>query len=79
MTDRTSKFLAKLSQKQRLLIENLLLRIRDNDLAGLDVKKMAGFDDVFRVRKGEIRIVFWKSDDFIRILAVEFRGNVYGK
>ena len=52
MTDRIEKSLRKLSEKERSAIKEILLMIRNNKLTGLDIKKLKGRDDIFRIRKG---------------------------
>lgn len=52
------KQLKKLSPKERIEIERLIVRIIGRDLAGLDCKKLKGLGNLFRVRKGKIRIIF---------------------
>lgn len=56
--DRISKFLNKLNQKEKNVVKDLLEKIRRRDVASLDVKKLKGIDNCFRVRKGEIRIIY---------------------
>jgi len=74
MSDKIQKFLAALEPKQFTVIQALLHRIVTGNLAGLDVKKMAGKQNEFRVRKGKIRIVF---DQDRNILDIDYRGNIY--
>ncbi len=50
--------LKKFSEKERAEIEHLVERIRDRDLTGLNCKKLKGLGNLFRVRKGRIRIIF---------------------
>ena len=52
------KKLKKFSEKERAEIEHLVKRILDRDLTGLDCKKLKGLGNLFRVRKGKIRIIF---------------------
>ena len=52
------KRLRKFSPKERVEIEHLVERILERDLAGLNCKKLKGLRNLFRVRKGRIRIIF---------------------
>ena len=52
------KKLRKFTTKERAEIEGLVERIRDRNFSGLDCKKLKGFRNLFRVRKGYIRIIF---------------------
>lgn len=75
MTDRIQKFLRKLSERERRAIELLVQRIMAGNLTGLDIAKLKGDAyNVYRVRKGAIRVIFQKGDD-MRILAIERRSD----
>jgi len=65
----------KLSSKERSKLKEILLQINKGDFHGLDLKKLKARKDVFRVRKGSIRIIFRKTDETIKILTVEHRGS----
>ena len=74
--DKISKALDKLSAKEREVIKNILLKIRDNFFTGLDLKKLKNKDNIFRVRKGKIRIIFkMKKGEQISILTIERRSD----
>ncbi len=73
------KFLKKLPNDKRRLIEGVLAYIRQGKFSGLDVKKLKGYSDVFRVRKGDVRIIFQMSrtalpDDTV-ILDIRWRNE----
>lgn len=73
--DRISKFLRKLSTKERETVKHIILRVLAHDFSNLDVKKLKGDDNIFRVRKGNIRIKFQKQETVIFILSVERRSD----
>jgi mRNA-degrading endonuclease RelE of RelBE toxin-antitoxin system len=75
MVDRIQKALWKIPAAQRKEIENIIACIIKDDIAHLDVKKLQGHDSVYRVRKGNFRIIFFKTSADIRILAVERRAD----
>ena len=52
------KQLRKFSPEERAEIERLVERIIQRELTGLDCKKLKGLKNLFRVRKGKIRIIF---------------------
>lgn len=56
--NKLDKFLSKLDKKTRLIVEEIVLLIIENNLAMLDLKKLKGSKDLFRVRVGKIRIIF---------------------
>ncbi|MBI2045951.1 MAG: hypothetical protein HYT28_00820 [Parcubacteria group bacterium] len=73
--DKLDKFLKKLSEKKREEIERLVMDIINNRFDGLDCKKLKGARDIFRVRKGDIRILFKKTEREILILSIERRND----
>ncbi len=75
MVDKIEKALKKLTEKERKTIKSVLIKIQNKKTKDLDVKKLKGRDDIFRVRKGRIRVVFWKGNENISILSVERRSD----
>jgi len=56
--EKIKKFLLKLSPGERQKVEEILQHIAGGNLEQLNVKKLKGYKDVFRVRFGSIRIIF---------------------
>ena len=56
--DRNEKFIRKLNAKENQRIQDVIKQILSGNLADLQVKKLKGFDDAYRVRVGRIRIIF---------------------
>jgi mRNA-degrading endonuclease RelE of RelBE toxin-antitoxin system len=74
--DKISKALKKLTNKEKDTIKTILKKIKNNSFTDLDIKKLKGRNDIFRVRKGKIRIIFRKnSENDISILAIERRQD----
>lgn len=73
--DKISKALKKLDPKERDTIKKILLQLNQSDLTGLEITKLTGHRDLFRVRKGRHRIIFRRSKDEIFVLAVERRSE----
>lgn len=69
------KAIKKLTVKERERIRDILRRLNANDLSGLDIKKLKDRSDIFRVRKGNMRIIYRASNDKIFVLAVERRSD----
>lgn len=74
--DKIKKALKNLLASDRKIIKDILLKIQFGNWEFLDIKKLKNNDDIFRVRKGKMRIIF-KSDKNgnIKILAVEKRSD----
>jgi mRNA-degrading endonuclease RelE of RelBE toxin-antitoxin system len=72
------KFLAKLDAEKRSKIILVLGKIVSGELSGLDIKKLKGGDNYFRVRKGNIRIFFIRTDKNIEVIKIDKRDeNTY--
>lgn len=77
--DKIDKFLKKLQVGERRQIEEIVGKIVKNDLQKLDYKKLRGSQNLYRVRKRNIRIIFKKTDgQNATILSIERRReNTY--
>src|SRR3989344_3152698 len=69
--DKIEKALRNLSDKERQRLKIILAAIKDGRLDGLDVVKLKGYDDIYRVRKGDLRIIFRWTRVGIIILPIE--------
>ena len=59
--DKIFKFLRKRTARERQILTATVGRIANNQLDGLDIKKLAGFKNRYRVRVGRFRIIFDKE------------------
>lgn len=75
MTDNIDKNLAKFSKKELLAVGALLKKINKGQLTGLNLVKLKGYSDIFRVRKGKLRIIFQQKKDGVMILTIERRSE----
>ena len=75
MADKIKKLLAKLSPKERDIVKLLIMRIKLDDLDGLDIKQLKGHTDLFRIRKGRLRIVYRKSPTEFLIVRIDRRNE----
>lgn len=73
--DKISKALKLLSQKERRRVKEILGKIAKGDLEGLDVKKLKGRSDIFRVRKADIRIIYRQTKKDVFVLTIERRSE----
>ncbi len=73
--DKIAKALNKLHPKERAQIKDTLLKLQSGDAAGLDIKKLNGRDDIFRIRRGNFRILYRLETGTIFILAIERRNE----
>lgn len=73
--DKAKKFLRKLSNFQQDKIDEILFKIESSNTKDLDIKKLKGHTNLFRVRIGDIRVVFFQDNDIIKVLFIGKRGD----
>ncbi|MEK7478684.1 MAG: hypothetical protein AAB626_02035 [Patescibacteria group bacterium] len=70
------RIIKKFSAVERKVIKNTIIQLKTGSFAGLDVKKLQGSRDIYRVRKGSIRIMYYLgADKEIVIFAVARRSD----
>ena len=67
------KLLSRFDREEGRVLESLIKEIVSLNWVGLDVKKLKGHQNIFRVRKGRLRIIFAKDKKDIFIFAIERR------
>ena len=72
---RIERFLGRLDRKRRARVGEIVARIVADDLSSLDVKKLKGSRPLYRVRVGDIRIIFEKGKSGSAVLAIEWRSD----
>jgi mRNA-degrading endonuclease RelE of RelBE toxin-antitoxin system len=75
MTDKIAKFLQKLPPKDLKIIKEVILLLSNNQIDNLNVKKLKGSTNIYRARKGNIRIIFSKEKDVVKILQISKRDD----
>ncbi len=78
---RVITFVSKIPTKRKKRIENLLLLLKNEPVPvkSADVAKLKGFDNVYRIRIGKLRIVYevkWK-EKIILIHRISYRKDAY--
>jgi mRNA-degrading endonuclease RelE of RelBE toxin-antitoxin system len=73
--DKNQKFLNRLTPKELAALQIVLEQIQERKTADLDIKKLAGHPDIFRVRAGTIRIIFLANRTTIEILEISRRSE----
>ena len=75
MTDKIAKFLQKLPPKDLKIIKEVILLLSKSQIDNLNVKKLKGSTNIYRARKGNIRIIFSKEKDVVKILQISKRDD----
>jgi mRNA-degrading endonuclease RelE of RelBE toxin-antitoxin system len=73
--DKIKKALNKLTNKEREKVKEILQEIERGSFDNLDIKKLKARQDIFRVRKGNIRIIYQEIKDKFSILTIEKRSD----
>lgn len=73
--DKITKALNRLKPKEQEQVKKILSDIKQNNWHHYDLKKLKGNDDIYRIRKGKIRIIYRYHKDEIFILAIERRSD----
>lgn len=79
MTDRIEKFIKKLNAKIRAQLKKKLGELFANPDGPHDVKKLQGYKNTYRLRVGDIRVVYTIDENTkeLTIIDIDFRGNIY--
>ena len=72
--DKLTKFLKKLSEKEAGFVFGILKKIYKNE-KNLDIKKLKGHSNVYRVRTGGLRILFRKKGDDVQVFEITRRNE----
>lgn len=75
MVDKITKELRKFSPKERKWVDFILQKIKNSDFKGLEIKKLKGRQDIFRIKKASIRIIFRKNNNRIFLITIERRAD----
>jgi mRNA-degrading endonuclease RelE of RelBE toxin-antitoxin system len=73
--NKLDKFLSKLDSKNRLILEKVISLIVINEFSTLDLKKLKGSSDKYRVRIGKIRIIFERTKTGNNIQNISYRDD----
>lgn len=75
MADKIKKFLNKLSHAQKIAILELIQLIKQGNISELNPKKLVGHQNIFRIRKGRIRIIYQVKKSGIELLEIGNRND----
>lgn len=73
--DKVSKLLKKLTGPEKKVLQKLLKQVGRTGLEGLDVKRLVGREDIFRIRKSDLRVILRLEKGKFFILTVERRSE----
>ncbi|TSC89774.1 MAG: hypothetical protein G01um10143_264 [Parcubacteria group bacterium Gr01-1014_3] len=73
--DQFEKAFKKLSVKEQKQIEEILARLEAGLFKNLNIKKLKGSDNIYRVRKGDIRVIYQTKNDKVFLLKIDRRSE----
>ena len=73
--NKIDKFLLKLDKKTRLVLEEIVILIVSNNFSFLDLKKLKGSRNLYRVRVGRIRVIFEQTKNGNNIISISNRDD----
>lgn len=71
--DRLHKILSKLTAKERVTVKVTIKALLSGRFNDLDIKKLKGYENIFRVRTGMIRIIYQIRNKKLNILRIDRR------
>lgn len=75
MVQKWEKFISKNPFKD--ILNKIIEDISNNNLEEYYIKKLLWYENYYRIRKWNIRIVFSVEDNINKIVAVDTRWNIY--
>jgi len=73
--DRIEKFLKKLSNKELDIVYKVIEQLLADQVSTFDIKKLKGFDDIYRVRVGKIRIIYSQKNRDLKLIEISRRSE----
>jgi len=77
MTAKIQKFLNSLDKKTKEKFKQRLLSLKQSPYEGKDIKKLKGYNNLYRLRMGKIRIIYHLKNQDVEIIDIDHRGNIY--
>jgi len=74
--DTLDKFVKKLSLQERTKLKEVIQQVLSGDIKNLDIKKLKGHVNIFRIRVGNHRIVFTNEQGITRIIFIGRKSDV---
>lgn len=78
--DAIEKFIKRLTEKERSMIDAAMQCLMSGAVQGMNIKRLCGSTDLFRVRVGNFRIIYYDFGENLVIVAISRRNeNTYKK
>jgi mRNA-degrading endonuclease RelE of RelBE toxin-antitoxin system len=73
--DKIEKLFRRIPKRDRLRIQEILLRIKNRDYKDLKRQKLKGYENIYRIRTGNYRIIYFDDGEEIILKAVKKRDE----
>lgn len=73
--DKIEKYLRRLSKSDRLALANALELLSNGKTKKLNIKKLKGYADIYRIRIGQSRVIFQQTDQGVQIIDIARRNE----
>ena len=73
--DKLEKFLKKLSTKELQFVSEAIEQLLSAREQSLDIKKLKGFEDIYRARVRDIRIIYRSTDGRVTLIEISRRSE----
>ena len=73
--DKIRKFYKTVNAKEKVLIDKAIDLIKAKKFVGLDLKKLEGNNNFYRVRKSIFRIIFFMKNDKIIVVTIDRKSE----
>lgn len=73
--DKIQKALAKLTAKEREMVRQIFKQLLVGNNFGLQIQKLKGHQEIFRVRKERLRIIYRQTENDVNVLTIERRSD----
>lgn len=78
MPDKLQKFIASLDERMRRKLKDKLIQLKSSPFTMKGVKKLHGWGaNAYRLRVGDIRVIYSVNGNDVEIIDMDFRGNIY--
>ncbi|MBW1998917.1 MAG: hypothetical protein JRJ29_13260 [Deltaproteobacteria bacterium] len=72
-----NKFILSLPEKERKSVKEAIEKLINNQAEALDIKRLLPYPKEFRLRVGNIRILFRSTREHLFIFKAGYRGDIY--
>ena len=77
ISKKANKFILSLPERERRSVKEAIEKLISNDIETLDIKRLLPYPKEFRLRVGNIRILFRATKERLFIFKAGYRGDIY--